>query len=335
MSMPLPSNAPDIAIVIPFFQKEKGLLRQCVESILAQAGNMEFQIIVVDDGSPVCAKEELACLEGSTGDRIQLITQANAGPGAARNTGLSHVPEGTPFVTFLDSDDRWTGPFLSDAVHALRQGHDLFVGNSARAGKSLTRFEWDTDPRNKMLPEDHDLLDADRQLYRFRGDFFDVLVRRTSLIGPTTFAYRFERFTQTRFDPTIYNGQDRLFKLTLGQDLRSVAFSPKVYAFEGEGVNIFDKSQWGSEGSIRLSGSYIRLSRTILSTIRLDPKQRAFVEGQLADARHALVANALHLTRRRMAVDWGHVVTVFRQDPKSAALLPLQLWRILLKRHRT
>ncbi|MBK1672747.1 glycosyl transferase [Ectothiorhodospira shaposhnikovii] len=328
------SKPPDIAIVIPFFQKKKGLLRQCVESILSQAGDLDFHIIIVDDGSPIPADGELAGLIDHVEGRINLIRQPNAGPGAARNTGLDHVPEGTPFVTFLDSDDQWTGPFLADAIHILRQGYDLFVGNSARAGKTGTRFQWDADPYLNLASEEHDLLDADRQLYRFRGDFFDVLVRRSSLISTTTFAYRFEAFPHVRFDPTIYNGQDRLFKLMLGRNLQNIAFSPKVYAFEGEGLNIFDNSQWGSEGSVRLSASYIRLARTILNNIRLDTEQHAFVEGQLADARHALVANVLHLVRRRLPVDWNRVIAVFREDPMSALLLPTQLWRILLKQRR-
>jgi len=111
-----------------------------------------------------------------------------------------------------------------------------------------------------------------------------------------------------------------------------VAFSPKVYAYEGEGVNIFDKFQWGSEGSLRLLASYIRLSRTILTDIRLDPEQRAFVRGQLASSRRSFAASIVHLAWRRKRVDWARVRATFREDPATAALfVPNVLLRILRK----
>ena len=199
---------PDIAVVIPYYQKEAGLLSQCVGSILAQAGEVDFRIIVVDDESPVPADQELAEILPTAGERIQIIQQKNAGPGAARNTGLDNVPQGTAYVTFLDSDDQWTGPFLSDAVVALGRGYDLFMGNSTRIGSETTRFQWDKDPELNIRPEMHKAIDPDRQLFEYQGDFFDLLIHRSNIIGPTTMAYRFDRFPTVRFDPTIYNGQD-------------------------------------------------------------------------------------------------------------------------------
>lgn len=329
----MPQTPPQIAIVIPYYQRRAGLLRQCVHSVLEQPGEIRFRVIVVDDGSPVPAAAEVAPLLPRFGDhRIQVVLQNNAGPGAARNTGLDHVPAGTPLVTFLDSDDHWTGPFLEDAVTALGQGYDLFIGNSTRTGQEKTRFEWEADKGLDLQATRHPILDPERGIHAYHGDFFDLLVRRTSLIGPTTFAYRFEKFPQVRFDPGIYNGQDRLFKLTLGQDLERVAFSPRIYAHEGEGVNIFDKAQWGSEGSLRLVCSYIRLARRVRERIRLTPEQEAFVQGQLDEARQGFVATLLHLLRRRMPVDWPRVLATLREDPALLALLPVNLARVVLAR---
>ncbi|MCG5517096.1 MULTISPECIES: glycosyltransferase family 2 protein [unclassified Ectothiorhodospira] len=321
-------DPPRIAIVIPFFQRKAGLLTQCVRSILEQPGEVGYQIIVVDDGSPISVDGELAPLLDEAGERLTIVRQPNSGPGAARNAGLDHVPEDTPFVTFLDSDDQWTGPFLTDAVHAMEQGYDLFMGNSARAGQEKTRFEWEADKGMDLKPKDHPIIDAERGIHAFQGDFFDLLVRRTSLVSTTVFAYQFARFSHVRFDPTIFNGQDRLFKLTLGQHLEKVAFSPRVYAHEGEGVNIFDKSQWGSEGSVRLVSSYIRLAKAILRQINLTSSQEEYVRGQLSDARHAFLASLLHLVHRRMPVDWPLVLATLREDPATLLLLPANLLRI-------
>ena len=325
------SSPPDIAIVIPFFQRQPGLLKQCVRSVLEHGGTVYFQIIVIDDNSPVPADQELVDLSPTERARVRVIRQPNAGPGAARNRGLDEVPKGTRYVTFLDSDDQWTADFLNDAVFALDSGYDLFFGNSKRIGQSTTRFEWITGSDFSVRPEDHRRFDTDHDLYAFAGDFFNLLVYHTNVIGPTTMAYRFEKFPTIRFDPTIFNGQDRLFKLTLGQHLDRVAFSPKIYAYEGEGVNIFDKSQWGSPGSIRLTASYIRLCRCILKQVRLSPRQRAHVNRQLAEARRGLAANTLHLLRTRTPVDWSRIFTAFREDPISAALFVPNLARSLLK----
>ena len=322
----------DIAIIIPYFQRNAGLLSQCVRSVMEQDTGADVLVIVVDDESPVPAAQELFGILPEIGGRLQVIRQPNAGPGAARNKGLEHVPPGTEFVTFLDSDDQWTGPFLADAVSALEQGYDLFFGNSARAGQPETRFDWWTGKGLNLRAEDHRLIDAEREIYEYQGDFFDLLVRRTSIVGPTTLAYRFDRFPDVRFDPTIFNGQDRLFKLTLGQNLQRVAFSPKVYAYEGEGVNIFDKSQWGSGGSLRFLSSYIRLAKTILRQIRLNAEQRRFVQGQLSESRRSFAASILHLLRRRKPVDWPRVRATLREDPVTAMLFVPNVLRSVLRR---
>lgn len=329
------NSPPDIAVVIPFFQRQAGLLRQCVHSIFKHGGAVNFLIIVIDDESPVSADQELVELCPTDRTRVRVIRQPNAGPGAARNRGLDEVPAGTRYVTFLDSDDQWTDDFLNDAVFALDLGYDLFIGNSQRIGQNTTRFEWVAGSGFSMRPEEHRQIDNDHDLYAFTGDFFDLLVYRTNVIGPTTMAYRFEKFPTIRFDPTIFNGQDRLFKLTLGQHLEGVVFSPKIYAYEGEGVNIFDKSQWGSPGSIRLTSSYIRLCKCVLDQIRLSPPQRAHVAKQLAEARRGLATNTLHLLRKRTPVDWSRILKTFREDPISAALFIPNLIGSVLKRFIT
>lgn len=330
--MPTVQTTPDIAIIIPFFQREPGLLNQCVQSILEQAGDVRFKIVVVDDESPVRADQDLADLVAGRSDTLQIIRQMNGGPGSARNTGLDNVPVGTPYVAFLDSDDQWVGPFLQDSISTLEQGYDLFVGNTSRTGLKGTRFEWDANADLNITSDNHRLIDRGRETYEYQGDFFNLLVRRSSIISTTALAYRFDRFPNVRFNPTIYNGQDRLFKLTLGQNLGKVAFSPKVYAHEGEGINIFDKSQWGTAGSIRFLSSYIKLSKCILEQIRLNSDQRSYVQTQLADSRRSLALSVPHLMRRGVPVDWRKLFATFREDPATAALFLPNVLRGLLGR---
>ena len=96
------------SFVVPVYGTES-YLRDCVSSLLAQAG--EFEIILVDDRSPdgcpaLC--DELARQDG----RVRVIHKPqNEGLGFARNTGLA-AAQGE-YVIFADSDDRASPELLS------------------------------------------------------------------------------------------------------------------------------------------------------------------------------------------------------------------------------
>src|SRR3990172_8587194 len=108
-----------VSVVIPFFQKEKGILKKAVRSVLNQRKFDNYEIIIIDDGSPVSANEEIADLGETNKFRIRAIRQKNSGPGAARNRGLDAVSRETTYVAFLDSDDQWLDSHLDNAVAAL------------------------------------------------------------------------------------------------------------------------------------------------------------------------------------------------------------------------
>src|SRR5580658_2810694 len=53
-----PRPAPRIGVVIPYFQRDAGLLRRALTSVAAQE-HSPVQVVVVDDGSPRAAAEEI------------------------------------------------------------------------------------------------------------------------------------------------------------------------------------------------------------------------------------------------------------------------------------
>lgn len=89
-----------VSIIVPVYDAEQ-FLDRCIESALHQT-YQNLEIVLVDDGSPdrcgdICdrhAKED---------NRIVVIHQENAGPSAARNTGLDAAKG--DFIYFLNSDD--------------------------------------------------------------------------------------------------------------------------------------------------------------------------------------------------------------------------------------
>lgn len=87
------------SVVIPTFNRV-GLLPRTLASLRAQTCT-DYETIIVDDGSTDGTHEYLARQAGPW----RLIEQPNAGPGAARNTGVSHAAG--RYIAFLDSDDLW------------------------------------------------------------------------------------------------------------------------------------------------------------------------------------------------------------------------------------
>src|SRR5215204_1671374 len=90
-------GSPLVSVVIPCY-KQAHFLGEAIESVLAQS-YPNFEIIVVDDGSPDNTSEVAASYP-----RVRLVRQENQGLSAARNSGLSRS-EGE-YVVFLDADDR-------------------------------------------------------------------------------------------------------------------------------------------------------------------------------------------------------------------------------------
>jgi succinoglycan biosynthesis protein ExoW len=316
------TEAKKVAVLIPYFQRRPGILANTLRAVFAQEGFDAYQIIVVDDGAPAPARDELQSL-GAGRERVKLVEQSNAGPGAARNTALANLPAHIPYVAFLDSDDELRPRYLADAVHALEQGYDLFFGNSQRADIDGTRFDWSSESGATLQLGSHRLVDAERSLYAFQGDFFDFVVYRSNIIGPSTMMYRQAVAPDVRFNERIYNGQDRIFKLMLCQRVGPVAFSPNCYAQEGKGVNIFDNAGWGSDRSLAFTASYIDMCKVILDEIPLSPRQRAHIKAHLAQTRYAFTASLLHQARKRHDIDWKLVASTFRHDPGTLLnLLP-------------
>lgn len=108
-----------IDIIMPLYNKAAVVMRG-VESIRRQTF-ADWQLIVVDDGSTDGSGD---IVRGIADDRIEVVSQDNAGPGGARNTGIERAT--SKYIAFLDADDEWLGDYLADSIKAL-QSHDVSV----------------------------------------------------------------------------------------------------------------------------------------------------------------------------------------------------------------
>jgi glycosyltransferase involved in cell wall biosynthesis len=123
-----------LSVVCPVFNTRPGLLRQAVESVLAQdcAGG-EVEILLVDDASTSAAtRESLAALEARHPAAVRVIRlDRNGGPARARNAGLDAASH--PWIGFIDADDLWPAHKLQDAGRIAREFPDTgwIAGNFA------------------------------------------------------------------------------------------------------------------------------------------------------------------------------------------------------------
>ncbi|MBB3117077.1 glycosyltransferase family 2 protein [Pseudoduganella violacea] len=279
-----------IAVVIPYFQREAGILAKALRSVFAQTVAADLDIIVVDDASPVSARSELAQLPPQQAARVRLIEQANAGPAAARNKALDQVAPGTEYVAFLDSDDEWTEVHLANALHALEAGHDFYFTDFYQLNQSVSAFS----RARRITPSEHALLPGRSELHVYQGDMQDQVLSG-NVIGTPTVVYRYASFPRLRFrEEFVYAGEDYLFWLDLSSQTRRIAFSSASECICGAGVNIFSGSGWGTEKSLIRLHHEMKYKKAIARLFPLSERQIEDNRRAVRTLRKSFVADVLH-----------------------------------------
>jgi glycosyltransferase involved in cell wall biosynthesis len=132
-----------VSIVIPTYNRA-GLLPAAIASVQAQT-YAAWELIVVDDGSNDATQETVAALAAAD-PRIRLVSNTGRrhGPAGARNTGLGQCR--TPWVAFLDSDDRWQPEKLARFMAATEAQPEAVL-----IGSDYWMVDRDTGRRETML----------------------------------------------------------------------------------------------------------------------------------------------------------------------------------------
>lgn len=116
-------NDEGISVVIPVYNAEK-TIKKCISSIRNQSYE-KLQIICVDDGSLDNSLNLLLEIQKED-ERIEVYSQHNSGPGAARNNGIIHSTK--KYITFVDSDDEIEpNMYLKMITHLERNKLDCVV----------------------------------------------------------------------------------------------------------------------------------------------------------------------------------------------------------------
>lgn len=134
----LMKSDPSVSIIIPAYNSK--YLGEAIESVYGQSYR-DFELIVVDDGTPGTAIKEIC--DAFPG--VRYICQPNSGPSVARNRGIREARGG--LIAFLDDDDVWLPEKLEkqmaffqslpnkDEIGLVYTGQYLFDGETVYGAK--------------------------------------------------------------------------------------------------------------------------------------------------------------------------------------------------------
>jgi len=299
---------PVVAVVIPYYQRDTGLLHRAVTSALAQDG-VDVRVFVVDDGSPCPAAEALAAVSSLavSSAAVTIIRQANAGPGAARNRGLAAIPDEIEYVAFLDSDDSWVPEHLARAVSMFSAGADLYFSDYVPLHSERSTFDL-----CGFLDRPAELVGD--ELYVCGGDLFEPLFRR-SPVGTSTVVFR--RSIADRGFPTDFSyGEDVFFWMHLARNATNVAFSTRCEAIYGAGLNIAASASWGSPTILKKLHSEYRFHRAAVRSFPMSGDLLAWSRAYRGGVYRSFRANFLHLLRRGDPVNWRHAAEMVAMEAR-------------------
>lgn len=198
---------PTISVIIPIFNAER-VVRTAVDSVFSQ-GVEDIEIILIDDGSRDNSLE--VCYElQKTDSRIKVLSQANGGPGSARNAGLK-IANGK-YICFVDSDDSMTPGALNQMIKAVN-GTDMVIAH------------FNIDINNQVF--DRGYIAADTIMNR--KDFLKALVHRPgsyyySALWNKLYSSKIIKEHDLKFDHEFNWGEDFLFNMSFYHHVDKVSF---------------------------------------------------------------------------------------------------------------
>ncbi|MBN2160621.1 MAG: glycosyltransferase [Spirochaetes bacterium] len=137
---------PLFSVIIPVHNR-LSLLREAVDSVLDQSCK-DFELIVIDDGS----SDGAPIIPEEYGDRLMFVRQEHRGVSAARNHGIRLST--SPWIAFLDSDDRWLPRKLERQHRYIRERPEVRMHQT---GERWIRNGRRVNPGNRHLKREGDI----------------------------------------------------------------------------------------------------------------------------------------------------------------------------------
>jgi succinoglycan biosynthesis protein ExoW len=329
--VPIPSacSTPRIGVVIPYFQREAGLLHRALASVAAQI-HVPAQIVVVDDGSPLAADAEISADLRAALPQLTVVRQSNRGVSAARNAGLDALGVEVSAVALLDSDDLWQPTHLQKAAAALSLGADFFFSNSTMEGGSADRVS-----QHPRLTAESQPVPGVPGLMRWTGTV-STLMGAACPFDLSSAVFRRAVMPEVRFSGEFRRaGEDHLTFWQILVRSSAVMFSIEPTVLMGQlGLGTWRNSRFGTVAHLVRLADEIRLRRKIMGTYTVSADDRRSMRRAIAARRYVALYSAIHLLRRRQQGAAREVLYLLRSDPPCAAAWCLDLPKLLYRKLR-
>jgi glycosyltransferase involved in cell wall biosynthesis len=278
-------SAPTVSVIIRACRPNPDIL-QALASVLAQTF-VNFEVIVVDDGSPDALELEAVELHHA---RIRYVVCPNRGVSAALNTGVR--ASRARLIAFLDADDRWAPEFLARQVSFLEANRAcalvycdaLITGEMALPSHRISETVLSNEEPTllNLIREDCEIV------------LSTVVVRRRTLVAAGL------------FDETLRRGQDVELWLRLAlrgariRHQRGTLAERRMRADGRSGDSVADiertlnvLERFGRANMLEAAARTVLRIRmmALIDRLEIEQARHRFVEGHFAAARYHLSAS--------------------------------------------
>lgn len=204
-----------ISIIIPAFNAEK-TIGGCIESVLAQEFEEEFELIVVDDGSN----------DGTAGKvkesrEARLLQQENSGPAAARNNGVRNARG--EIIVFTDADCTASQDWLREMIAPFKD-------------KSVAAVQGAYKTRQRALVARFSQIEIEERYEKM------LKAKQLDWIGSYSAAYRKKVFLEFGgFDESfpMASGEDTELSYRMAESGMRLFFNPRAIVFHSHPENLW------------------------------------------------------------------------------------------------
>jgi succinoglycan biosynthesis protein ExoW len=318
---------------MPFFQRESGILMRALNSIRSQNIPAEWavEVIVIDDGSPLAAKDEVKDFQFVAPLHLKITQQENGGVAAARNRGLKEADQSATLIAFLDSDDIWPANHLARAIQAMDEGFDFYFTDNRREGHHESHC------RSCYVRKTAALLENSSQKTGFLEIPRDLMIGLTLSEFPcqaSTVVYTQRINNGLCFDVGLRSsGEDVLFFTSLVSSAKRVCMDLDSLVECGGGVNIyFSNLSWNSEKLLSIKVDVLVTHIRIRETLDLSYSNKKLNDKRLKECRSELAFHMLRNLVKNPTKGLREINRLARLAPGAAIVLPIDMIRVVFGR---
>ena len=198
----------DLSIIVPVYN-HLDVLPACIESVLNQKTQYNYEVLLVDDGSTDGAQNLIERYRENS--RVKIVHQKNAGIAAARNTGISLA--GGQYLMFVDCDDTVRDNLVESLLRPAKEHNlDIVMGAHDLVKKTEGQIR---DKIPNIYPQ--------RNMLGYKNG--DAIMNYAGL--PWGKVYKRELFDRVRFFPGYWY-EDTIVQSLLFTQCRMFRYIPKV-----------------------------------------------------------------------------------------------------------